>query len=371
MATGFAPYLLNDIKSVTAAATPHYKVDMHGFLKMLYMGAGSRPVQTSTLAGHKKEVRFFYRTRNTKAQTDTSYSCDNVLTPARIETTVSVNNTRQIAWHLPHELLAQYMEEASARVGVAGANPALGVSAELLEIIFAGANGILKAMNDDVLGLITWGKNRIEGNNAATTVNLPKDKSVQPLDEGMPKILSDYNLNGLTGRPQIVGSGLMYNYMLTQPMTTPDNGGFNSRLATAMADFYPDMDFDTVIGSNQFGVFEPGAVQIVEYLENLGFQGGQLGNSQFGVLPIPTVDPNGNAVPVLFDYQLRAIDCPTTLTDAYSGGTATYEKGYSLILKKDFGLFQIPADAYRHEDVQRSVNGALRYTAGNLCDTCS
>jgi len=371
MATGFAPYLLNDLKSVAGLATPHLKVDMHGFTKFLYQGAGSRPVQTSTLAGHRKEVRFYYRQRNTKAQTDTSASCDNVLTPARLEATVSVNNTRQIAWHLSHDLLRDYMEEASARVNLPGSSPLTGVSAELLEIVYGGANGILKAMNDDLLGLITWGKNSVEGNNAATSVNLPKDKAVQPLTEGMPKILSDFNLNGLTGRPQIIGSGLMYNYMLTQPMVAVDESGFNSKLATAMADFWPDQDFNTVIGSNQFGVFENGALQLVEYLEHLGFQGGRLANSTFGVLPIPTVDPNGNSVPVLFDFQLKEIDCPTTLTDAYSGQTATYEKGYSLILKKDFGLFQTPSDAFRHEDVQRSVTGALRYTATNDCDACA
>ncbi len=118
MATGFAPYLLNDLKSVAGLATPHLKVDMHGFTKFLYQGAGSRPVQTSTLAGHRKEVRFYYRQRNTKAQTDTSASCDNVLTPARLEATVSVNNTRQIAWHLSHDLLRDKYDMPFTKIGV-------------------------------------------------------------------------------------------------------------------------------------------------------------------------------------------------------------------------------------------------------------
>ena len=69
MATGFAPYLLNDIKSVVGSADPKHKVDMHGFTKFLYQGAGAAPVQTNTLAGGKREVRFWYRQRNTKAQT--------------------------------------------------------------------------------------------------------------------------------------------------------------------------------------------------------------------------------------------------------------------------------------------------------------
>ncbi len=373
MATGFAPYILNDIRSAVGNATPHTKVDMHGLTKFLYTGAGSSPIQTSELSGHKKEVRFYYRNRNTKAQTDTVASCDNVLTPARLEATVSVGNTRQIAWHLPHALVAQYMEEASTRVNLQGSNPMTGVSKEMLEIIFAGCNGILKAMNEDLIGLITWGKNSVAGVSTAVTLNIPKDKNIQDLTVGMPKLLSDYHMNGLTGRPQVVGSGLMYSYMLTQPMSAnPDLFGFNSSIATANLDYYPDQDWTatTVGNANTFGVFEPGAIQLVEYIENLGFQSGRLANSTFGVMPLPTVDPLGNAIPVMFDFQLKEIDCPTTLTDAYTGNTATYTKGYSLILKKDFGLFQIPADAYRHEDIQRSVNGALRYTASNACDVC-
>lgn len=371
MANGFAPYLLNDIKSTVGNANASTKVDLHGFLKYLYTGAGANPIQTSTLAGHKKEVRFNYRQRNTKAQTDTVAACDVVLTPARLETTVSVGNTRQIAWHLPHALVAQYMEEASARTNLPGSTPLTGVSAEMVEILYSGANAILKAMNDDTLGLITWGKNSVTGASTATTLNIPKDRNIQDLGVGMIKLLSDYHLNGLTGRPQVVGSGLMYSYMLSQPsMGGQDIFGFSSMRATQDVDFYADQDFASVIGANHFGVFEPGSIQIVEYIENLGFQAGRLANSQFGVLPIPVVDPLGNAVPVMFDFQLKEIDCPTTLTDAYTGDTATYTKGYSLALKKDWGLFQLPADSYRHEDAQRSVNGALRYNATNACDVC-
>jgi hypothetical protein len=197
-------------------------------------------------------------------------------------------------------------------------------------------------------------------------LNLPQSKAAQILTDGMPKILADYHKNGLTGRPQLVGSGLIYPYMLTQPYTSFDQSGFNTALATAQVDFFPDMDFDAAIATNVFGVFEPGAQQIVEYIENRGFQGGTLGVSEFGVLPLPSIDPNGNFFPVMFDYQLRAIDCPTTLTDMYAGGTASYSKGYSLTLYKQFGLFNTSqADAFRHEDVQRSVNGAIRYTATN------
>ena len=371
MANGLAPYLLNDLKTLVSGAYPGQKVDLKGFLAMLTSGAGANPIQTSTLAGHKKEVRFWYRQRNTKAQTDTSASCDNVLTPARKEYTVSVGNTRQIAWHLPDELVATYMEEASQRVSVPG-GPIAGASAELFDIIMSGANGILEGVNDDLLGLVTWGRNKVSGNNAAVTLNISADTGVQKLTTGFPKLLSDYKRNNLSGTPNIVGAGLFYSYMLSQPYKGLDQGGMNSSIAAGGVNFFADQDFADTVGADHIGVFEPGAIQLVEYLEYTGFKAGiKPGSSEFGVIALPAVASDGTLLPVKFDWQLKYIDCPTTLTDAYSGNSATYQKGWSFIMKKDFGLFQIPSDSYRNEDGNIAVNGALRYSVTNNCDTCS
>lgn len=371
MANGLAPYLLNDLKTLVSGAYPGHKVDLKGFLAMLTSGAGANPVQTNTLAGHKKEVRFWYRQRNTKAQTDTSASCDNVLTPARKEYTVSVGNTRQIAWHLPDELVASYMEEASSRVAIPG-GPIAGASAELFDIIMSGANGILEGVNDDLIGLLTWGRNKVSGSNAAVTLNLSADSNVQKLTTGMPKLLGDYKKNNLSGAPNIVGAGLFYNYILSQGFKGMDQSGMNSQIAAAGVNFFADQDFADTVGADHIGVFEPGAVQLVEYLEYTGFKAGvKPGASEFGVIALPAVSSDGTLLPVKFDWQLKYIDCPTTLTDAYSGSTATYQKGWSFIMKKDFGLFQVPSDSYRNEDGNIAVNGALRYSVTNACDTCS
>ena len=371
MANGLAPYLLNDLKTLAQGAYPSHKVDLKGFLAMLTSGNGAAPIQTSTLAGHKKEVRFWYRNRNTKPQTDTAASCDQVLTPARKEATVSVGNTRQIAWHLPDELVAQYMEEASQRVNIPG-GPINGASAELFDIIMSGANGILQGVNDDLLGLVTWGKNRVSGSNAAVTLNLSADTQVQKLTTGMPKLLSDYKLNDLSGMPNVVGAGLFYAYMLSQNWKGTDQGGFNSASATGMINYFADQDFANIVGANHIGVFEPGSIQLVEYLEYTGFKAGQKpGASEFGVIALPAMSVDGTMLPVKFDWQLKYIDCPTTLTDAYSGSSSTYQKGWSFIMKKDFGLFQVPSDAYRQEDGAYQVNGSLRYNVTNACDTCS
>lgn len=373
MANGFCPYLLQHIASIAGSATPQYKVNAHGFLDMLHTAGNPDAIKVSNYDGHKKTVNVAYRKRFTKAQTTTSFtSCDSVLEPSKTEAVVSVANVRALAIHIEDELIAQYCNDASAMVAAKGATPPTSIMNEIADIIFSAGNALLQGVNEDLLGLVTWGKNVVEGNNAATSVNFPQDLTVQPLTGGMTKVLSDYSVNNLAGRPQIVGSGLSYNYFLQQAFKQGvDFGGFDSRLATAMADYYHDRDFTTV-GTNQFGVFEPGSVQLVQYLQNKGFKAGEKpGGSVFGVLPLPMVDPTNQMMKtVKFDFQFKYVDCPQDYTDSYSGATVNLERGWSIILIKQFGLWQIPSDAYRNEDPQFSVNGALRYTATNSCDNC-
>ena len=376
MANGLAPYLLNDMKTLAGSSYAGTKVDLKGVLAMLVAGPGAQPIQANTLSGNKKEIRYWYRQRAVKAfakntaSSSTSY-CGSLLTPARLETTINVGNTREIAYHLSDELVASYTEEAAQRMASPGIPITGGATAEMMDIIMSAANGILGAINTDLLGLLTWGKNKVTGNANATTLNIGT-VITNTLTAGMPKLIGDYKQNNLSGMPNVVGSGLFLNYMLTQPYKGLDSGGFNSQLATGLVNFFPDQDFATTVGTDNIGVFEPGSIQLVEYLEYTGFKAGQKpGASEFGVIALPAVAADGSLLPVKFDWQLKYIDCPTTLTDAYSGSSSTYQKGWSFIMKKDFGLFQIPSDSYRQEDPNYGVNGSLRYNVTNACDTCS
>lgn len=373
MANGFCPYLLQHIAQIAGQATPQYKVEAHGLLNMLVTAGNPDAIKVGNYDGHKKTVQVSYRKRFTKAQTDTSIDCNVMLQPSKVEGSVSVANTRVLPVHVEDELIAQYCNDASAMMAMKGAMPATSAMNEVADIIFSGANALLDGVNDDLIGLLTWGRNRVSGNNAATTVNLPSDVSVQPLGGGMTKILADYKQNNLTGRPQVVGSGLMLSYILQQKWKSLDQFGLDSRIATGLVDFYHDQDFASIVGANQFGVFEPGSIQLVQYLQNTGFQAGERpGGSTFGVLPLPMIDPTNNVMtPVKFDYQFKYVDCAQSYTDAYSGATVTLQKGWSIILSKQFGLWQIYADAYRNEDSDFGVNGALRYNATNDCDTCA
>lgn len=373
MANGIAKPLLDDLMAVAGGAYPGVKVDAHGFLGMVITNTAPGDIKVNSAPGHKQQVDIKYKQRYTKAQTDTALSCDNVLTPSWLEATVAVNNVRQIAMHWNDETIASYMRDASVRQGVPGATPGTTVVAEILTDIQHAANAIMDGVNDDLLGLLTWGKNRVTGASTATALNFSSDTSVQKFTEGFPRLLGDYRKNNLTGRPQIVGAGNFANVALAQAMRSgADQFGYDYRIALAGFDFWMDQNFDDVVGSNVIGVFEPGAVKMVEYNRYTGDKAGNKGVSEFFQIVLPYVDPLSNiVVPVRFDAQLKYDDCGSTYTDAYSGQSVSLEKGYNLILSKTFGLFQIPSDAYRHEDAQRSVNGALRYTVTTNCDTCA
>ena len=72
MANGVAKPLLQDIASVTGAATPGVKVDAHGFLAMVLSNTRPNEIQYNSAPGHKQQVDIKYKQRYTKAQTDTS-----------------------------------------------------------------------------------------------------------------------------------------------------------------------------------------------------------------------------------------------------------------------------------------------------------
>jgi hypothetical protein len=243
----------------------------------------------------------------------------------------------------------------------------------MLDIIMSGGNALLQGVNDDLWSLVTFGKNKVATSNSlsAQTVNFPKDASVQPVTDGITKILADFGQNNLSGRPQVVGMGIAYNAWLQQAFKGPDFAGVNSKMAFAGTDFYPDQDVDAVLGTNHFAVFEPGSIQFVQYKRYTGAKAGvKPGASEFGMLPLPMY-VNGAITPVMFDYQYKYFDCAQTVTDAYSGQSVTVEKGYSIILSITFGLYQLSANSYNGGDPNRSVTGALHYIASNNCDTCS
>lgn len=372
MANGFAPYLLKHISAIAGESTPQYKMEVPGFLNLLMSQSKPADVKLNSAAGHKKTVQVKSKQRATPDMTDTSKSCDNVLVPAWQEQSVDLSVTRQLAIHIEDEIIAQYEEDASRTVALG--QPATPIMNEFLENILTHTSALMEAVNNDLLTVASAaiGVNRRTGSNAATTINLNKDNTINPLDDGITQMLYDYKYNGGKGRPQIVGSGLMMNFMI-QKMNNAQGISQSGLDIMKMAnfDFYNDFGMETIFGANQVVAYEPNAVQLVEYMEYTGFKGGvKPGGSTFGVVALPAM-VNNEIKPVMFDFQLKYNDCAQEFTDAYYGTTMTLEKGYNLILSKQCGLFTIGSQAYRGTDVLNGNRGSYRYTISNNCETCS
>jgi len=374
MANGIAKPILQGLDAVAGAAYPGTKLRAHGLAGMVITNTQPGDIQYNSAPGHKQQVDIKYKQPFTSAQTETSLACDDVLIPAYNEATVAVNNVRRLSFHIEDEVIAAYTADTSAAAQFPGSVPSSSATAEVIGTIYHAAEGLLRAINLDLWSLVTFGTNVVTASNSATTINFSSDTSVQKFDQGFPRLLSDYQKNGLTDRAQVVGEGNFLNVAMAQAMRGGvDQFGYDYRMALGMVDFWRDQDVLTGLGNaNHIAVFEPGSIKFVEYNRYTGSKAGTFGADQFFQISLPMVDPMTNvATMVKFDVQTRYNPCTTTMTNSYTNGSITVEKGWQVILSKTFGLFQIPSDAFRHEDPRRSVNGALRYNVTVNCDTCA
>jgi len=313
--------------------------------------------------GHRKTVRVKRKKRFTVDFTDTSQSCDQSNVGPWEAQNVTLSSTRQLAVTFNDETIAQYCEDAS-QMRTAGPTR---VMDEVYTSILGMADALLQGVTQDLQTVASANVviNRRTGNNAATTLNLTLNSTTAPLTDGHTQLMSDYKFNQAKGRPQIVGSGLYHNFALQQNAKQANQAGLDTRTQFGGVDFYYDPYFATSFGANQIMVYEPNAIQLVEYMEYTGFKAGvKPGGSTFFTMALPVQTADG-VCPVMFDVQLKYYDCPTTFTDAYYSTSYTLDKGYSLIISKQCGLYTIPTQAYRGTDVLSGNRGSYRYTITN------
>ena len=367
MADGFRKALLRHISLLTNEANPQTKLDPQGAINLLQGQNKPRVLRLNNSAGHKETLDVKYLQRATEELTDSTYSCDQVNENTYKETSVDVSFRRQYAFHIDDETIAKYEDEASRvqRIG----NPTTGVLGEIFTQIKAGANAMLSGIASDLWPLMVAdiGENIVTGLVAAKTINFPIISTNNDYSTGETEMLSDYRLNGGSGKPQIVGDGNIFKYFLQQVAKSANQAGINTRIFAGGMDFYHDTKASTELGANECIVYQPDSVQIVEYMEYTGFKAGDKpGASTFFTMFLPMDRGDGTVVPVEFDVQVKYQDCPTTLTDAYYGTSISAHKGWTVFLRKRGGLFTIPADAYRAGDRLRNNRGSLRFEITNV-----
>lgn len=364
MALGYCEALLLHLRSIAGDNYPGTKVTPPGFTQMLI----DNPDRPQTIGeaftdGHKKSVRIKYKVRSVVSQVSTSRSCDYNIVPAYKETTASVNQFVQLGLRIDDETIRNYCKDASASVQVG--TPPTALMAEHLDSILHAMNGLYQKMDEVLLTSMQaqFGVNVRTGNNALATININKQLNVQSLNDGLVQILADYEDNELNGQPLIVGSGLFRNLVRMQPFRQPDLSGISIQKEVNEFKFYYDRKASSIFGVNAIGVFAPGSVHLIEYMKNVGSFAGQKGLSTKATMTDPYYG-------VRWDIQFKYVDCPTEVTNAYTGSTSTIDEGWILIISKNYDLFVNPADAFDGADTLAGVNGTLHYTISNDCDNC-
>ncbi len=371
---GFAPALLFHSKAVFDGITPSTKITPVGFTRMLLDNSKPNIVSSGIDdgSGHIKDVRVKYRTRLPKGKSATTDNCDIDARPAYNEVTVAASMFRKYAVMLEDDVIARYEKEASGLMNpigtaLSGVTPLM---TEQWEVIMETINGLMQDMNDDLVvkQVANFGKNQTTGAATAKAVNFPLSAIVNDLTSGMTSVMADARLNEMDiSKSFIVGSGLIDAYYIQQNAAaiSANQAGVNSN-RLALPKYYNDFDCDNAWGTNEFGIFEKNAVQLIDINRYVGFKAGMKGGDFFGTLTVPVMDAQGNMSSFTFDIQLTYIKCPTELVIASEGDRAIkVNRGWALIISKSFDSFNIPADAYDAADRLTGNNGTLRYVATN------
>ena len=369
MALGYCPAMLQHMKYVIGQNAPEHKITPSGFLRAtLEKGAQATPIADSlalaNTAGHIKDLRLKYYQRTTPSQMATADNCDIDLVQAYDEITIDTTSIVKFGLHFDQATIARYCDEASATVSI-GAAPTRFMQ-EHLAGLMAAMNGFVGKIDQTLLGQIVWGKNAVTGANTAVTVNFNDDSTVNNFSEGWTKVMTDYRFNEGQGMPIVVGSGLVDSAAVQAMIPAMTQyAQLNNNAAIGQMDYYHDIYMKDAVGTNQFGVFQPGTFGLVELDRYRGFRAQQLGLSTFWNMAVPFNLPGSDGLLGMLniDFQLRELDCPTETTVGYE--ETTLGAGYSLIMSKRFALWQVPNDAYLAADRLTGNNGALRYTATN------
>lgn len=373
MSNGFAPYLLKSINELAGEDDPQFKITPSGFLKMLLAAntvRGARALELSTPQGQKRQVFVKYQRRYPLSAVQENDNCDIDVSPQYLESELLNARIAKLGIYISFADLRRFMDDAVETVKAG--NPSTPFMRELVQSIMTAANAIVGKMDQRLLDDVTWGVNAVTGTNAAVTVNINKDATKNDLESGVTKLLADAFENEMWGNLQIVGSGLFKNYELQKLASVASLNGVDVSRFTGYQ-FYGDLyaKASTKFGTNQVGVFSQGSMGFVDLNKYIGAFAGQLGVSQLFqmTLPVATGQNDGTTEALTFDVQLRPIDCPTTLLNG-QGDEVTYDKGYALYISKNYGLWQVPSDAYNTTDRLNGVNGALRYVITNECVDC-
>lgn len=178
-----------------------------------------------------------------------------------------------------------------------------------------------------------------------TVYILKADDSSNPA--GMSRALNEYRKLGCPRKPLLVGGGNIDIYTINNEIGCCNDQGMQTNLANGQFFYYRDWTTDTLWGSNEFGLFVPGSVQLVtrnQFLGDLAIDGDILHQ---GVITDPRTG-------LLYDFKM---------VYNYCGGARS--SGWRMYVGIDWALEVIP-DLYTTGDPRKGCNGTLNFIGDQL-----
>lgn len=372
MALGFCPALLVNIEAVAESNAPSRKLHIAGFLAALFCCQNSsvNPVSSGLDGAHTRPLTVKYRQRPVLAHVQDEDDCDINRIPAYAEWTVPSVGHKQSSFYLDDNTIMNYCKDASA-IRTTG-QPPTSVMNEIYSLILEHANIVMRAVNRaTIVAMATqFGANVTTGSANGKVINISKTADQYILDNGIVDLMRDFQENEICGDPCIIGGGLFAAWEQARAIACCNNAGLDMS-KIGMPKFYFDKDTQQLWGNNTIGVLAPGSVKFIGRNKYQGAFAGQKGTSFFTTLPLPVQEFGCNLDDCLrdlvFDLQLKYIDCPTVVT--VNGVNTTVNRGWQVIISKEFALWVQPTNAYASGDELAGTNGTLKYFIGNQAYT--
>lgn len=377
MPFGFVEALKQHLSVLTLTNYPGTKITPQNFLKALLInnprlnvsgvnGERIDPLKLNTVDGSIREVKVKYLPRRTAEDVTEEDTCETTYINQYRESEILAPRFAKVGFFVDIATMRRY--EAAAIQAMNIGDPNITVLNEMWTQILHSVNALISKIDQRIIGDVVFGVNAVTQNNAVKTININKDGQVYDLTAGLLEIANDYQHNEGTGRAMIVGNGLFNRFAIAKGSTVANAGGIN--VANLFDyDWFLDLNTNAQWGTNEIGVFFPGTIGFVDVDKYINPLRGRHGTSEFGMLPLP-VETVFGGVPVMtrFNLQIREVDCPSEHISNYT--TTSTGRGYEIYISKNYGLWQMPIDAYSDVDRMKGFNGALNYLITNNCDGC-
>lgn len=354
--TGFAQATIKNLNLLAKQNDPQLKLTPTGFLKLLLENNATTEINNieELRKGQKRTIKVRYLQRGLESEVTDVDDCETPLGADWKESEITNPLYSKIGIFISDDEFRQYEEEAFQTLAL-GDNQQAPLMRGFYEVLLTKLIGLIGKIDSNLIAAQSalWGANAAYGlSTSAQTLYLGKSAD---FNNGYVKLLEDAIVNEINDSLLLCGNSLLTRYDIYQKIK---NGTDQNGIGALPLNAYYDPRTINGWGANHFGAFAKGCVGFVDWNKYVGAYAGEKGGSVFFTLPVP-VELDGQLTSLVFDCQLKYIDCPTYDDQ----DQLVQDRGWKLIVGKHYGLWNLPTDAFASSDVLRGVTGAFHYIA--------